>query len=182
MKSEIFENELNCIEDENLRAFCTWYLDNKVGEWFWTSGASASGKFHPKFAQGKGGLVRHTKAVVMFCMEFLKMSTYSYMNDLYKDYAIIACILHDTCKYGTKNTEDKSVYANHGHEAAFNVEMAWFEYFHKEVPELLYLAIQSHMGQWCGEDEQRPFTQIDRLVHLSDYVASRNFIDIPTLR
>ena len=26
-----------------------------------------------------------------------------------------------------------------------------------------------------------PFTDIDRLVHLADYIASRNFIDIPEI-
>ena len=42
-------------------------------------------------------------------------------------------------------------------------------------------AIRSHMGQWTPEKEDRPFTQIDRLVHLSDYIASRSFIDIPEI-
>ena len=34
------------------------------------------------------------------------------------------------------------------------------------------------MGQW-SERENRPFTNIDRCVHMADYMASRSFIDIP---
>ena len=36
------------------------------------------------------------------------------------------------------------------------------------------------MGQW-SEKEDRPFTNIDRCVHMADYMASRNFIDIPQI-
>jgi hypothetical protein len=36
------------------------------------------------------------------------------------------------------------------------------------------------MGQW-SEREDRPFTNIDRCVHMADYMASRNFIDIPQI-
>ena len=37
------------------------------------------------------------------------------------------------------------------------------------------------MGQWSTDKDDRPFTQIDRCVHLADYIASRSFIDIPNL-
>jgi hypothetical protein len=39
----------------------------------------------------------------------------------------------------------------------------------------------SHMGQWSTEKEDRPFTSIDRCVHMADYMASRSFIDIPSI-
>jgi hypothetical protein len=37
------------------------------------------------------------------------------------------------------------------------------------------------MGQWVDDKEDKPFTTIDRVVHLADYIASRSFLDIPTL-
>jgi hypothetical protein len=37
------------------------------------------------------------------------------------------------------------------------------------------------MGQWSTEKEDRPFTSVDRCVHMADYMASRNFIDIPSI-
>ena len=95
---KLFERELELIVDEELRMVVKAYLLERVPDYFWTDGASSSGKYHPKFAQGEGGLVRHTKAVVMFAEELLRMSSYAYMRDAYKDYAIAACIVHDTMK------------------------------------------------------------------------------------
>ena len=179
--SEIFNNEIALIQSEDLRDFARFFLDTRVGEWFWESGASSSGKYHPQFVQGSGGLVRHTRAVCMVCEELLRMSTYAYMRDEYKDYARLACLLHDTRKYGRGDTEDKDCYKEHGAIAADDVRMAWYEFYGTQVPDLLVMAIRSHMGQWVEDRNDRPFTNIDRLVHLSDYIASRPFWDIPSL-
>ena len=37
------------------------------------------------------------------------------------------------------------------------------------------------MGQWTTDKANRPFTPIDRLVHMADCMASRPFIDIPEI-
>ena len=65
-KSKYFEREIALIKNEDYRKFIIDYLDNECPSYFWEIGASSSGKYHPKFSQGEGGLVRHTKAVVMF--------------------------------------------------------------------------------------------------------------------
>ena len=182
-KHKFFEREILLLESEDLRDFARWYFDNHVGDWFWKSGASASGKYHPAFTHGEGGLVRHTRAVCMVCEELLRMSSYAYMKAEYKDYARLACLLHDTRKYGGGDAEDKDCYKEHGAIAAFDVCDAWQDFFglDHECPELLLMAIRSHMGQWTENRDDRPFTNIDRLVHLSDYIASRPFWDIPEL-
>ena len=186
-KSKIFTKEIALINDATLQRFTRYYLDNWTPDIFWTTGASASGKFHPDFAKGEGGLVRHTKAVVMFCDELMRMSQWAYMTDARKDIAIMACIFHDTCKYGMTNEVETSEYKNHAENAAINVEKAWNEYFDKwgnpntQCPYELTQAIRSHMGQWSTNRDDRPFTPVDRLVHLADYVASRNFLSIPVL-
>ena len=181
-KHEFFSREIEFIQSEDLRDFVRWFFDEKVGAWFWKSGASASGKYHPEFTKGEGGLVRHTRAVAMVCEELLRMSTYAYMKDTYKDYARVACLLHDTCKYGVGNNEDKNCYKSHGAIAADRVNFAWGEFgFDGNAPELLLMAIRSHMGQWVEERDDRPFTNIDRLVHMADYIASRSFFDIPQI-
>ena len=186
-KSEIFAKEIALIKDETLQRFTRYYLDNWTPDIFWITGASASGKFHPDFAKGEGGLVRHTKAVIMFCDELMRMSQWAYMTDARKDIAIMACIFHDTCKYGMTNEVDTAEYKNHAENAADNVELAWNEYFDKyndskvQCPYELTQAIRSHMGQWSTNRNDRPFTPIDRLVHMADYIASRNFLSIPEL-
>lgn len=175
-----FERELNLIVNEDLRMAVKSYMEEAVPDYFWTDGASSSGKYHPKFSQGEGGLVRHTKAVVMFAEELLRMSSYAYMKDEYKDYVISACILHDTAKYGISEY-DKNEYKNH----ASNASKAFAEYAEQVMDykpsEFLLNAIVAHMGQWSTEKEDRPFTNIDRCVHMADYMASRSFIDIPSI-
>ena len=178
---KLFERELSLIVDEDLCMAVKGYLIDRVPDYFWTDGASSSGKYHPKMSQGVGGLVRHTKAVVMFAEELLRMSSYAYMKEEYKDYVIAACIIHDTMKYGLGEF-DKSEYKNHARNAA----IAFSEYCMESGPDyycsdFLLNAIRSHMGQWSTEKEDRPFTNIDRCVHMADYMASRPFIDIPEI-
>jgi hypothetical protein len=178
-KSKYFENEIELIQSEDYRMFIRDYLDNYVPNYFWEIGASSSGKFHPQFSQGEGGLVRHTKAVVLFAQELLRMSSYMYMSNEYKDYVIMACIVHDTCKYGWKEY-NKDQYKDHAKFASMLVNSAWIDYFEDQAPEFFTNAIKTHMGQW-SEKENRPFTNIDRCVHMADYMASRSFIDIPQI-
>lgn len=178
---EFFKREIANITDEQKRHFVEWYLQTKVGAWFWESGASASGRFHPVFTKGKGGLVKHTRAACMILEELLILNTYAYMSEEYKDYARVALILHDTCKYGTSDEENHDCYREHGRLAADKVAEAWEEYFNFPCSDFLYHAITSHMGQWVENREDKPFTSIDRVVHLADYIASRSFLDIPTL-
>lgn len=178
---KLFERELSLIVNEDLRMSVKAYLLDCTPAYFWTDGASASGKFHPKFSHGIGGLVRHTKAVVMFAEELLRMSSYAYMRDEYKDYVIAACILHDTKKYGMGQEIDKDEYKNHARNAA--AAFAEFCDLHLDYTpsEFLLNAIAAHMGQWSTDREDRPFTSIDRCVHMADYMASRAFIDIPAI-
>lgn len=178
-KSKYFENEIALIQNEDYQAFVRYYLDKVTPLYFWEIGASSSGKFHPQFSQGQGGLVRHTKAVVLFAQELLRMSSYMYMTDEYKDYVIMACILHDTCKYGC-TTLDTEQYKDHAKNASDLVNWTWRELYNENAPTFLLNAIRCHMGQW-SEKEDRPFTNIDRCVHMADYMASRKFIDIPTV-
>ena len=178
-KSDFFKRELDLIVNEDLRMAVKSYLEESVPEYFWEIGASSSGKFHPAFSQGKGGLVRHTKAVVMFAEELLRMSSYAFMRDEYKDYVIAACIVHDTAKYGAKEY-DKAEYKNHAPAAAVAFD-TWCISLDYDCSEFLLNAIASHMGQWSTDRDDRPFTNIDRCVHMADYMASRPFIDIPQI-
>lgn len=176
---KLFEREINLIVNEDLRMAVKSYMDEETPDYFWTDGASSSGKYHPQFAQGEGGLVRHTKAVVMFAEELLRMSSYAYMKEEYKDYVIAACILHDTAKYGI-GEYDKAEYKNHAPAAADAFD-SWCKSIGYDCSEFMLNAIRSHMGQWSTDRDDRPFTNIDRCVHMADYMASRPFIDIPQI-
>lgn len=177
---DFFKRELELIKDENLREVVRIYMLVRTPDYFWTDGASSSGKYHPQFSQGEGGLVRHTKAVVMFAEELLKMNTYAYMREEYKDYVIAACILHDTIKYGMGEEINKDEYRNHARNAA-DAFKQWCEDYDYTPSEILLNAIISHMGQWSTDKNDRPFSPVDRCVHMADYMASRSFIDVPCI-
>lgn len=174
----LFANEINRITDESLREFVYDYLQNYTPDYFWEIGASSSGKYHPALSQGEGGLVRHTKVACLFLEELFRMSYYMYMTDEQKDFCRVAMILHDTVKYGFTDF-DKDQYKYHGQNAAIMVNNAWYEHFEENAPWLLLNAIKSHMGQWTEPKEDRPMTNLDRCVHMADYMASRSFIDVP---
>ena len=176
---KLFEREINLIVNEELRMAVKSYMDEATPDYFWTDGASSSGKYHPQFSQGVGGLVRHTKAVVMFAEELLRMSSYAYMKEEYKDYVIAACLVHDTAKYGLEEY-DKSEYKNHAANAADRFEEWCYEEDYR-VHYLLLQAMRSHMGQWSTDKEDRPFTSVDSCVHMADYMASRSFIANPAI-
>ena len=181
IKAEHFSHELALIADEELARMVSLFLEERVPTYFWTDGASSSGKYHPQFSQGKGGLVRHTKAVVLFAEELLRMSSYSFMREDHKDFVIAACILHDTIKYGFNENIDKAEYKNHAKNAAYAFRMFCLEHDY-QPSEYLLGAIRSHMGQWSTDKDDKPFTPIDRCVHMADYMASRSFIDIPQVK
>ena len=178
---KLFEREINLIVDEELRMAVKSYMEEATPDYFWTDGASSSGKYHPQFSHGIGGLVRHTKAVVMFAEELLRMSSYAYMKDEYKDFVIAACIIHDTIKYGWGKEIDKGEYANHASNAAQSFADFCLNNTNYEPHYLLLQAVRSHMGQWSTDKEDRPFTSVDRCVHMADYMASRSCIDIPSI-
>ena len=117
----------------------------------------------------------------MFADELLRMSSYAYMKEEYKDYVIVACIVHDTRKYGLTAEIDKGEYANHAENAAIAFEEFCVEEWGFTPHFLLLQAVRSHMGQWSTNKEDKPFTSVDRCVHMADYMASRSFVDIPCI-
>lgn len=177
----MFTKEIEHIQNEELRKAVFDYMKTAVPPYFFHIGASSSGKYHPQFSQGEGGLVRHTKAVVMFLEELLRLSSYAYIPEDYKDYAYAAAIMHDTCKYGFGEELDKTKYTDHAANAAANWEEFCETMDYRPHP-FIAMAIRAHMGQWTTNKDEKPFTNIDRVVHLADYIASRSFIDIPSFK
>lgn len=54
-----FNCVLSLIKNENIRSFCQLLL-NHANDYFFIELASSSGKYHPKYSLGKGGLARHS--------------------------------------------------------------------------------------------------------------------------
>lgn len=157
---------------KDIREFTYNCLD-LVPDYFWTIPASSSGKYHPSFAQGKGGLVRHTEMAFLIAKELC--TTYE-LTPINESIALSAVLLHDSFKYG--KTYDKKEYRNHSYlpkQYLFHVEG-----LNDETKEIIFKCIGSHMGtmksgKWNPKKEV-PTTILEQIVHLSDYIASRKFM------
>ena len=183
MKNDVFETELNYIRNEKIRESARILLE-KLPDYFYTMPASTSGKYHPAFSLGEGGLVRHTKAAIRIAVELFKDNIFNAFEfgDQMQDLIIMALLLHDGFKQG-KEANGHTAY-DHPLIAAHFV----FENITK-LPMDQFDALQvrrliaSHMGPWNTDKNGKIILPIPRrddeiFVHLCDYMASRNFLNI----
>ena len=196
--SECFEKELEYIGNEILRKVVADTLDASP-ECIQVIPASSSGKYHPQYSLGEGGLVRHVKAAVgiAHCMietDIFKNMIFGVGADYYesiayyKDAVYASLILHDCMK--PDNSEKHSTKFDHPVLAAnlFKkivkkyINQDNYEYM-KEVVPMVHSAISSHMGQFNtapyakGITLPKPKSGIDQFVHMCDYLASRKFLE-----
>ena len=67
---ELFDKELSYIKDENIRKSLIELLKILPDYWYEVP-ASSTGKYHPEYALGDGGLLRHSKAAMRIGYELL---------------------------------------------------------------------------------------------------------------
>ena len=69
-KEEMFLDELELISDEELSESLLKIIELLPEYWF-KEAASSTGKYHPEYALGDGGLLRHSKAAMRIGYELL---------------------------------------------------------------------------------------------------------------
>ena len=75
-KINMFQREINYIKTERYRENIK-KLISCLPDYFFEIPASSTGKYHPNYALGEGGLVRHTKVAVRIAYElFFWISTF----------------------------------------------------------------------------------------------------------
>ena len=182
MKSTIFNNELELIKNNRLRRSCEVLL-NELPDYFYEIPASSTGKYHPKFALGEGGLVRHTKVAVRIAYEIIKtQSIGNVFTDDEKDLILISLMLHD----GLKEGFPKEKYTKFDHPilaANFVKDKANLTKLTSEEVKLISTNISSHMGEWNKSDYSDvtlplPKNKYQKMVHMCDLLASRKFINV----
>lgn len=184
-KSAIFADELNLINNHALRGFISRALDN-APDYFFEMGASSTGKYHPAYTLGKGGLIRHTKAAVAIAASLMGLEMYAHIKAEW-DYIIAALIMHDSCKKGYPNeseytTIDHPLAASRFIIECMNKEQPADDAFQFIIGKVCAL-IDSHMGQWTTDRDGReilpkPRSAAQKFVHMCDYLASRKFITV----
>lgn len=181
-KVDVFNKEYNYIKDPKLVKDVK-YLVSMLPDYFFEVPASSTGKYHPKYALGDGGLVRHTKSAVRMAYELLSNPIIGgkYTNHE-KDLMIIALILHD----GLKSGKEKSQYTKVEHPLLatefIKDHMDHLEMDDEDI-EFICEVISSHMGAWNKDFDGNevlpiPRTKYQSFVHMCDYLASRKFINV----
>ena len=97
-KIKVFENEYLYIKNSDLREDAKTLVSD-LPDYFFQVDASSSGKYHPKYAAGDGGLSRHVKSACKFANELLSNPIIGKpYSDRDKDLIIIALLIHDGLK------------------------------------------------------------------------------------
>lgn len=182
-KIEMFKTEINYIKDESRRKDLKTLI-KLLPDYFFEIPASSTGKYHPAFSLGEGGLVRHTKVAVRIAYELLNNETVgAKFSDKDKDLILMALTLHD----GLKSGMEHSKYTKFDHPllvSKFIMENK--DKLSLEIDDLRKMCsmIESHMGQWTYDSYNKkevlpkPRTAEQRFVHMCDFLASRKFLDV----
>lgn len=184
---ECLMSEVSEINDEDMRKMVIDCL-YKAPDYFFRIPASSTGKHHPAYALGEGGLVRHTKAAIKIAIDLLSLEQNSTMD---RDSIIAALILHDVCKNGP---DTDSGYTEFSHPLyAADLVSRWRDDHpdmiigtRERISEIIGM-ISSHMGQWNKDTKHKdpfttpailmkPRTREQQFVHTCDYLASRKYL------
>ena len=180
-KIETFNKELSYIKNERIKKSGEVLID-LLPEYFFEVPASSTGKYHPSFALGKGGLVRHTKVAVKIAYELLNNNSVNNYSDDEKDLIILSLLLHDGLKCGL--VQEK--YTRFDHPLLISNYIS--DNQNKTMlndNEIKYIceSIESHMGEWNkdyngNEILPLPLSKNSRFVHMCDYLSSKKFLDV----
>ena len=182
-REEIFKIELGYMKNDRIRKSCLAMI-NVLPEYFFEIEASSTGKYHPSYALGKGGLVRHTKAAVRIAFDLLSDPSIGdkYTSDE-KDLMLMGLLLHDGVKCGI----EKEKYTRFDHPIMMcEVIMDNEENMELEMEEIEFVCdvIKTHMGPWTTDYNgvevlEKPKTKYQNFVHMCDYLASRKTLEVP---
>ena len=182
-KQEIFFDELNYIKDDSLRKSLGKLIE-LLPDYFFKEPASSTGKYHPKYALGEGGLLRHTKAATRIGYELLgDLSIGKKYTSREKDLMLMALLLHDGFKKGL--VEERYTRFDHPLIAS-KVIMDNYEKVGLSSEDATFIsdAIKTHMGDYTtdyngNEVLEKPQTKYQNFVHMCDYLASRKCLLVP---
>jgi hypothetical protein len=181
-KLKLFVNELNYIKSVNLKKFAEEIIAN-AEDWFFIEPASTSGKYHPKFSLGDGGLMRHTRCVAYWATAMAESFNMSQEDS---DLLVIAALAHDIKKH-----DNNGVFLrNHPLLASDYVSKIKEKFTEDEITneqvQKICRAVAAHMGKWEGtrewvKDESKelfpmPSTDFEKALQAADYIASRKVI------
>lgn len=181
MKEELMYGCLMTIENDDLRILAGEMIKT-IPEYWYHVGASSTGKYHPEYSLGEGGLMRHTVAVVRI-LNYLFESTNEFYDSRTRDILRIAGIMHDSRKSGDQDDYEINPYTRHEHPilAANVVRTFKGKGYNDDEIEEIATTIETHMGKWTTSKYSdvvlnEPKNRLQITLHQADYLASRKDI------
>ena len=183
-REELILNELDLIKSERIQNACVKIVNLLPDYWF-TVAAASTGKYHPEYAQGEGGLLRHSKAAMRIGYELLSDPCIGdkYTDDE-KDLMLVSLLVHDGLKLG--NPKEQYTRFDHPILMANYLKEKKDELEELTEEEINFMAdvIKTHMGPWTtdyngNEVLEKPKTKYQNFVHMCDYLASRKCLLVP---
>ena len=114
-QKKLVEPILSTIKNDDIREFAEVLLDG-MPDYIWHVGASSTGKYHPAYSLGEGGLMRHQIAVVRFLNFFFELEQYNTkFTDREADLMRVAGLAHDGRKSGAQADYEKSKFTKFDH-------------------------------------------------------------------
>lgn len=179
-RMKLVEPILNTIINEDIKEFAIVLLED-MPDYIWHVGASSTGKYHPLYSLGEGGLMRHQMAVVRFLNFFFELEQYNNkLTTRQMDLMRVAGLLHDGRKSGSQKDYEASKYTRFNHPLLMADEIRKYDgkYLNHDEIEFVAEAISKHMGQWSEDRKSnvilpKPDDKFSRMLHVADYLASR---------
>lgn len=169
-------NEINLINDNNIRAYVRATLNNSP-DYFFVAPASSTGKHHPECVNGSRGLLVHVQRAVFIANRLCQAFD---ITGRQRDVIIASTILHDIAKVPNLqgNYED---YVNHPINALKYLPASGDKDLTREISN----CVQYHMGLWTPEKIKKPmnkYTLSEVIVYLSDFISATKGVGTPVDR
>jgi len=178
------ETELNKIKNPELKILTKQILLD-CSDFNCDMGASSSGKYHPEFDLGPGGLIRHTKTTCRSIETIMKM--WPQYDGTNWDIPYISMILHDMCKYTKLNQEHS--HQDHPLLMAEKIRSFkptsqgdWFLDYKELAENLEKIAqnVETHMSRWdTDRDEnkigEKPKNMENAFCAIADMISSQKY-------
>lgn len=167
--NELLSYEVAQIDDFDIREFVKKTLDT-VDPIHRIKPASSTGKYHPKYASGEGGLIRHIKVTVRNVIELIRATP---AVESEKDELIAAAILHDMWKYPEGRDHEFT---------AFDHPALGGQWCKDHGFDTIGRLIAAHQGIWTtsrqmpGFENEQPRKFDEWLLHFADLMASRAYL------
>jgi hypothetical protein len=182
-KVSMFKEELDFIQDEDIKKFATKAV-SLLPNYFFFVPASSTGKFHPEYTKGVHGLVYHVKAAVHFLNYIFQLK---HMKEKYSQREMscgyTAMLLHDGRKHGEEGKSEFTVFLHPLLISQWLKENEELQGLINNEDLLLICSLcETHMGEWTTQKNQKnvleePKTDLQKLIHMCDYLSSRHDIE-----